>query len=68
MATKNDLNTAITGLGSAVGAAATEIGAAFVRLEAKIAEGGEFQPEIDLINAQIAALQSLADAAKGKGN
>lgn len=55
MATRADLNTAIDGLGTLV----STLGTAIAALIAKINAGGDFQSELDKVNALTAGIQAL---------
>lgn len=67
MATKQDLTNAVNTLTATVGTAISEQAAAFQRLEDLINSGGDFQAEVDALNASNTNLLAAIEVAKTKG-
>ncbi len=66
MATREELNTAITGVLASVGTLATEQAAAFQRLLDKITAGQDYQAELDQITALNTQIQALTAASQAQ--
>lgn len=68
MATRQELNQAVSDITLAIQAVLTAVAAAVARLEAKINAGQDFQAEKDLIDAQRVILEALVQSANNTGN
>lgn len=67
MATRTELNAGVDTVVSAVASLVTEQAAAFARLEALIASGLDFTPEIEKLTALNASIQAAIETARSKG-